>query len=111
VLACGRSIAYRPDALVWHTHRREEAALRRVVFGYGVGLYAVLAKRLLEDGDRGVWRTAPRWLLGPLVKALWNAARRRPATPPDLLAAELAGALVGPLRYLATSRMVARSAT
>jgi glycosyltransferase involved in cell wall biosynthesis len=111
VLAHGRSIAYRPDALVWHTHRREEAALRRVVFGYGVGLYAVLAKRLLEDGDRGVWRTAPRWLLGPIVKAFWNAARRRPATPPDLLLAELAGALLGPLRYRAASRIVARSST
>jgi len=111
VLAGGRSIAYRPDALVWHTHRREDAALRRVVFGYGVGLYAVLAKRLLEDGDRGVWRTAPRWLLGPLVKAFWNAVRRRPATPADLLVAELAGALVGPLRYREASRMVERSAT
>jgi GT2 family glycosyltransferase len=111
VLAGGGSIAYRPDALVWHTHRREHAALRRVVFGYGVGLYAVLAKRLLEDGDRGVWRTAPRWLVGPVVKAAWNAVRRRPATPVDLLLAEMAGALVGPLRYRAASRLAARSAT
>lgn len=111
VLARGHSIAYVPDALVWHTHRREADALRRVVFGYGVGLYAVLAKRLVEDGDRGVWGTAPRWLLGPVVKAFWNAVRRRPTTPADLLVAEMAGALVGPLRYRAASRMVARSAT
>lgn len=109
VLASGRSIAYRPDALVWHRHRREPAALRRIVFGYGVGLYAVLAKRLLEDGDRGVWVTAPRWLLGPPVKAAWNAVRRRPATPADLVLMELLGALLGPLRYRAASRGVAAS--
>jgi glycosyltransferase involved in cell wall biosynthesis len=107
VLAAGRSISYRPDALVWHSHRHEPAAVRRVVFGYGVGLYAVLAKRLLEDGDRGVWRTAPRWLVGPPVKALWNAARRRPATPLDLLLAEMLGALLGPFRYRAVRRLAA----
>jgi GT2 family glycosyltransferase len=104
VLASGRSIAYRPDALVWHTHRRDAAALRRAVFGYGVGLYAVLAKRLVEDGDRGVWLTAPRWLLGPPLKAAWNAVRRRPATAPDLLLMELTGALLGPARFLAARR-------
>jgi GT2 family glycosyltransferase len=104
VLARGQSIAYRPDALVWHRHRREPAALRRVVFGYGVGLYAVLAKRWLEDGDRGVWITAPRWLLGPPLKAAWNAMRRRPATPIDLLALEALGALLGPLRFRAADR-------
>jgi glycosyltransferase involved in cell wall biosynthesis len=104
VLARGHAIAYRPDALVWHRHRREPDALRRVVFGYGVGLYAVLAKRLLEDGDRGVFLTAPRWLLGPPVKAAWNAVRRRPATPADLVLMELLGAMVGPLRYRAVTR-------
>jgi GT2 family glycosyltransferase len=109
LLARGQSIAYRPDALVWHRHRREPAALRRVVFGYGVGLYAVLAKRWLEDGDRGVWMTAPRWLLGPPLKAAWNAMRRRPSTPIDLLALEALGALLGPLRFRAADR--AASAT
>lgn len=104
VLAGGWSIAYRPDALVWHTHRRDAAALRRAVFGYGVGLYAMLAKRLVEDGDRSVWLTAPRWLLGPPLKAAWNAVRRRPATAPDLLLMEMTGALLGPARFLAARR-------
>ena len=111
VLARGRRIAYRPDALVWHRHRREPAAVRRVVFGYGVGLYAVLAKRLLEDGDRGVWITAPRWLVGPPIRAAWNAVRRRPAAPAGLVLMELLGAFLGPLRYRAASRLAASSTT
>jgi glycosyltransferase involved in cell wall biosynthesis len=111
VLARGHHIAYRPDALVWHRHRREPAALRRVVFGYGVGLYAVLAKRWLEDGDRGAWTTGLRWLLGPPVKAAWNAIRRRPATPPDLLLMEALGAVLGPARYRAANRAWAQGTT
>ena len=107
VLARGAAIAYRPDALVWHRHRREMPALRRVIFGYGVGLYAMLAKRLVEDRDRSVLWTAPRWLLGPPAKAVWNALRRRPATPADLVLLELWGALNGPLRYRAVRRQLA----
>jgi glycosyltransferase involved in cell wall biosynthesis len=104
LLAAGGVIAYRPDALVWHRHRRDLEALRRVVFGYGAGVFAVLAKRLAEDRDLGVLVTAPRWLLGPPLKAACNAVRGRPATPPGLVALELWGALHGPWRYLVASR-------
>jgi GT2 family glycosyltransferase len=104
LLAAGGTIAYRPDALVWHRHRRDLPSLRRVVFGYGAGVFAFLAKRLAEDRDLGVLVTAPRWLLGPPLKAAWNALRGRPATPAGLVAAELWGALHGPWRYLAARR-------
>jgi GT2 family glycosyltransferase len=109
LLAAGCAIAYRPDALVWHRHRRDLPSLRRVVFGYGAGVFAVFAKRLAEDRDIGVLVTAPRWLLGPPLKAAWNAVRGRPATPLGLVAVELWGALHGPWRYLVASR--AASAT
>jgi hypothetical protein len=108
VLASGATIVYRPDALVWHRHGRYLPHLRRVIFGYGVGLYAMLTKRLVEDWDWGVLQTAPRWLVGPLVKAAWNRIQGRPATPLDLLWFELWGALHGPRRYWAV-RHQARS--
>jgi GT2 family glycosyltransferase len=104
ILAAGGTIVYRPDALVWHRHRADLEAVRKVVFGYGVGVFAFLTKRLVEDRDLGVISTAPRWLLGPPVKAAWNALRGRPATPAHLVWAELQGALSGPSRYRAARR-------
>ena len=99
LLAAGQTIAYCPDALVWHRHCRDVARLRQVVFGYGVGLYAVLSKRLIEDRDWSVLLTAPRWLVGPWLKAAWNQILGWPSTPLDLLWFELWGAFNGPLRY------------
>jgi GT2 family glycosyltransferase len=108
VIAAGHAIAYRPDALVWHRHRRGTDEVRRCIFGYGVGVFAFLAKRLAEDGDTRVFVTATRWLLGPPLKAVWNRLRRRPATPASLVWMELWGALHGPRRYRAACRVVAR---
>jgi hypothetical protein len=104
VLAAGDAIAYRPDALVWHRHRRDLESVRRVVFGYGVGVFAFFVKRLVEDGDMGVLVTAPRWLLGPPIKSAWNAVRGRPSAGADLVGMELWGALNGPLRYRSVRR-------
>ena len=106
LLAAGGAISYRPGALVWHRHRREIPALRRVIFGYGAGIHAMLWKRLVEDGDREAVVTAMRWLVGPPLKAVWNAVRGRPATSPDLLFAELWGACQGPWRFRSASRIL-----
>lgn len=100
LLAAGAKLVYCPDALVWHRHGRDPDRLRKVIFGYGAGLYAVLAKRLIEDQDWSVLTTAPRWLAGPPLKAAWNRLRRRPAADLQLVLAEFWGALHGPFRYL-----------
>jgi GT2 family glycosyltransferase len=99
LLDLGRQIAYTPDAIVWHSHPVDDGALRRTIYGYGAGLYAFLTKRLVEDRDLGVLVTAPRWLVGPPLKALWNLVRGRPAAPLDLLLSELSGAFSGPGRF------------
>jgi GT2 family glycosyltransferase len=104
LLDTGEKLMYLPTALVWHRHPREEAVLRKVIFGYGAGLYAFLTKRLVEDRDLSVLWTAPRWLAGPPVKALWNRLRGFPATPFDLLWMEFAGSLSGPRRFLSVHR-------
>ena len=38
----GGDVVYRPDAMAWHGHHRDLPALRRVMFGYGVGHRAFL---------------------------------------------------------------------
>jgi GT2 family glycosyltransferase len=100
VLKSGGRIVYRPDALVRHRHVTDETALRRVIFGYGVGLYAFLMKRLLEEKDWSVFQTAPRWLFGPPLKSLLNRVQGRPASPWGLVYYEFIGSLRGPLRFL-----------
>lgn len=104
ILASGAKIVYTPEALVWHRHRLEMAELRACIFGYGVGLYAMLWKRLIETGDQRALLTAMRWLIGPPIKAFWHWLCGRPATSPTLLLLELWGALHGPLRYYTTRR-------
>jgi GT2 family glycosyltransferase len=96
MLDAGQQIAYRPDALVWHRHRREMHELNDCIFGYGVGLYSFLTRRLLEQHDYGVPIIAGRWFVGPLVKAAWRRLRGRPAVSWPLLLREAGGALLGP---------------
>jgi glycosyltransferase involved in cell wall biosynthesis len=105
VLASGATIVYRPDALVWHRHRRDMPGLRQVIFGYGVGFFAVLWKRLLEDSDYGVLFTIPRCLAGLLLKTLWGWLWHRPSLTPELLLFHLWGDLHGLPRYLAARHL------
>lgn len=103
VLDAGHIIAYVPDAFVWHRHRLTDADVRRCVFGYGVGLYSVMTKRLLEQGDAGALITSARWLLGPIVKAARARLSGTPSPPWSVVLSETAGALCGPGRFVAES--------
>src|SRR6185503_6099291 len=92
-------IAYSPDAYVWHRHRRSARELRSCVFGYGVGLYSMLTKRVVERRDFGALITAGRWLVGPVVKAASAKVAGRPAPPWNVVLAETAGTMFGPLCF------------
>lgn len=100
ILDNSAEIVYTPDALVWHRHRRSEAELKRCIFGYGVGLYSFLTKRLIEHRDVYALITAARWLAGPLVKAARRRIQGQVAVPLPLLLAEASGAFLGPFRFL-----------
>jgi GT2 family glycosyltransferase len=97
----GYQLVYEPAALVRHEHRRNLDHLRRQVFDYGVGLGAVLAKRLLRDDERSemVSRLPAGldYLLNP--KSPKNAGKSA-NFPKGLTIAELAGIAYGPLAYL-----------
>ena len=110
VAAKGYSVVYQPDALVWHHHRREPAALADQAFGYGVGLGAYLTAAIARE---------PR-MVGPLLRrlpqgALYALRNSRtdaadPATwPPRLSRLERYGLLYGPIAY-GRSRWRARTA-
>jgi GT2 family glycosyltransferase len=99
VLDSGRLIAYSPDAQVWHRHRRTSRELTSCVFGYGVGTFGMLTKRVVEQGDLGALITAARWLAGTLLKAVRTRIEGRPAPRWRVVLAETAGAACGPFCF------------
>ncbi|AUY48824.1 glycosyltransferase [Streptomyces sp. CB01881] len=106
VLAAGYTVAYQPDALVWHRHRRTMEALAHQIRGFGVGFGAYLAAAVSHRPS----------LLAELVRRLpygvwrWHVSHRvgtRPG-PADvdilrgLRRLERRGLLYGPFCYLFT---------
>lgn len=102
ILRSGLAISYEPSALVWHAHRVDEQALRRQMYGYGVGLSAYLFKYLVSP------RT--RWdLLRRVLPGIWHGfglqrrsrvAARGAGAPTAVALAELHGLVSGPVAYL-----------
>ncbi len=97
VILQGWSIAYEPEAIVWHKHRSEPNALRRQMVGYGSGLSAYAFKHLLHART---WTMIVRALRLPRVSPATNTARPVASPTPGLRAAELRGLLTGPAAYV-----------
>jgi hypothetical protein len=99
-------IVYDPAAVGWHRHRRSTEELLDTVYGYGVGVYAMWMKLLLERGEIGVLRLAWQWLTTTQLRAAFGGA----ATDARRLArAELRGCLDGPRAWLSSRRLKAGS--
>jgi GT2 family glycosyltransferase len=110
VLARGFRVVYEPAAVVWHRHRREWAALRDCLHAYGVGVVAWWTRALLVERELGLLLLGPWWVLDYHVRHVMGALLRRPVRIPlDLALAGLAGALLGPFRYLQARRRIRRS--
>jgi len=113
LIARGHTLVYEPSALVWHTHTRDEASLRRLIYckGRSFGIYLITCARNRTVSAGSILRFAIRnWMAGRLARKLWrpgNFSRR-------LAAVELTGALLSPLLYVkarAHARKVARPET
>ncbi len=101
IMSAGYRIVYDPAAVNWHRHRDSEPALRKVFYGYGVGSYAAIMRRLVVDKDLMMPIFAFHWLRYDQVPDLMRALLRRPKRKPiRYLLIELLGCLVGPWAYL-----------
>jgi cellulose synthase/poly-beta-1,6-N-acetylglucosamine synthase-like glycosyltransferase len=109
ILTAGYRIVYDPDALSWHRHRRTWPELRRTLYGYRVGLYAMWARQVHRDRDVAILRQAVGRIFRQQLPLLARSLLGRPGSAPlDLRAAELAGCLVGPIAYWMSARRSSR---
>ena len=69
IIKAGYTVAYEPQAFIWHRHRRDLPALRRQLHNYSKGIVAYQLTTLLKDGD-----LRSLLLLG-LDVPLWHASR------------------------------------
>jgi hypothetical protein len=106
----GGTIVYEPGAVVRHRHRRHYAELTTHLHGYGVGLAAVLTKRLVERPTRALELAmkAPAGLRLLLSSDSPKNRQRRAGYPRELARQELTGMLRGPAAYLLSSRAAKR---
>lgn len=112
VLQGGHRIVYEPAAIVHHRHARDYEALRRQVFGYGVGLTAYLTKCLLDRPRLLPWvaRRLPRAVAHVVRPTSPKNARLARDYPPALTRLERLGMLAGPVAYVASRHGVRRHA-
>lgn len=100
----GGEIAYEPRALCWHAHRDDLEGLQGQIFDYGVGFTAMLTKVALREPR--FYAAAARSLPVVLRMASQRSASNGSddgggtAFPRELVAAQRAGMLRGPQRYL-----------
>jgi GT2 family glycosyltransferase len=109
LLQAGGRLAYEPRAIVWHRHPATHSRLRAQVFGYGVGLGAMLTKQLARGPRRlALIRRFPSALGYLLDPASRKNAGKGGGFPARLDALELLGLLFGPLAYISSARQVNR---
>jgi O-antigen biosynthesis protein len=106
----GHRLVYRPNALVWHDHRADYAALRRQVYSYGAGLTAYLLKTVTTNPIvlPAFLAHLPRGIGFALQPGSPTNARKADDYPRDLTRAELRGMLHGPLAYVNSRRVYGR---
>lgn len=108
----GHQLAYQPSAVVFHEHRRDYAALRHQMLGYGLGLTGYLTKCMLDEPRR-----LPSFLARIPFGALYAMSPRsqknrhkRRDYPKELSRLEVGGMICGPYVYFRGRRLLRRRA-
>lgn len=70
----GGDVVYRADAMAWHRHHRDLAALRRVMFGYGAGHAAYLRAAVVAGAPKAAARFYQASVVYDRVKRFLGAA-------------------------------------
>lgn len=110
ILTAGYKIAYDPQALNWHRHRRSMEELQRQIYGYECAFLAIMTKALIfEKNPKAIARTLS-WLRHQIPFVLRSCFDKhdRQAMPFNVAWTQLRGALVGPTRYLRARRAALR---
>ncbi|CAN3984235.1 glycosyltransferase family 2 protein [Kitasatospora purpeofusca] len=112
ILIAGHTVVYRPDALVWHPHRRSMESLSTQVFGFGVGFGAYLTAAVRHQPEllAALLARVPRGVRQTLRRGTPAGGRRDPLMA-HLGRLELLGLLYGPLCYLRSVRCQRRADT
>jgi hypothetical protein len=102
VLFAGHRLRYEPAAVVRHEHRQDVDALAKQVYSYGIGLSAMITRRIVASAAerRMVLRALPAAVRYVLAQ---DSAKNKGKTddyPTRLTAYELAGLAYGPVAYL-----------
>ena len=105
LLADGGRILYDPSRLIWHRHRRDLPALRRIVFEYGVAISAFELRALVRYREPGALRVLAWWWTVHLRHQLLAVLlRRRGRMPLRVALAEVAGTFAGPWELYRSKR-------
>ncbi|MGH2893759.1 MAG: glycosyltransferase [Solirubrobacteraceae bacterium] len=101
MLRSGYTISYEPTAIIWREHPAHAEARRRQIYRYGIGLGAIISKRLIAGPERLAWlRTMPaavRYSRQPAPRQLDDRSSRYPLRLRWLMRL---GMLLGPFAYL-----------
>ena len=110
LLFAGHRLRYEPAAVVRHEHRIGRKALAHQIHSYGIGLSAMVTKRVLASPAerRAVLRALPAAVRYVLASDSAKNAEKSAAYPKRLTALELAGLAYGPIAYLRSRRAQAR---
>ena len=107
----GYRIAYEPGALCWHRHRRTWKELRRMIYGYGAGVYAAWTSLFVSERQITMLKPAIIWFFRYQLPALFRSMRSWHRNAPlDLAIAELCGCMAGPWLYFSSRRRRAKGA-
>jgi len=105
LIRAGYSIVYWPEAIAWHRHRQSYADLKSMLYGYGVGVYCVLMRCLMEYRDADALLLGLNWFRQYHLRELLRALFRRPgARPAELIWAEIRGVFHAPAAYRTVRR-------
>jgi glycosyltransferase involved in cell wall biosynthesis len=101
-LVLGHRIAFEPNAIVFHEHRRDYAALERQLYWHGLGLSAYLFRCLVQRPQQipGFLKRVPRGLAYGFGTSSVRNDKKSSDFPATLTRAEWRGILNGPPAYL-----------
>jgi glycosyltransferase involved in cell wall biosynthesis len=111
VMLRGWTVVHDAHAIVQHAHQREYHQLERRVYGYGLGLTAVLTKTLFQHPKLvpELIRKLPRGLSFAISPGSAKNESKAADFPADLNRLELQGMVRGPWAYLRGRREAARA--